>query len=93
MTDGRPKSPFAATRWSAVQRARRDSEQGRAALAELCEAYWEPVFRTLRRQGTSDDDAREATQAFFAWILSGGRLAGADPEKGRFRSYLLVFCR
>ena len=33
--------------------------------------------------------AGEEAQAFFAHLLEGGRLAGAESERGRFRSYLL----
>lgn len=80
---------FAPTRWSLVSRARGDSPEARAALADLCEAYWQPVFRVLRRSGHDDDSAREVAQDFFAHLLAGGRLDAADPARGRFRSYLL----
>ena len=40
-----------------------------------------------------DDTARELTQAFFAHLLSGDRIGQVDPERGRFRSYLLVALR
>ena len=80
---------FAPTRWSLVHRARGDSPEARAALAELCEAYWQPVHRVLRRAGRDDEAARELAQAFFAHVLEGGRLDAANPAGGRFRSYLL----
>jgi len=82
-------SLFAPTRWSLVQRAKGEDPESRKALAELCEAYWPPVFRYLRGRGRTEDLAREQTQAFFAHLLEGGRLAGAESERGRFRSYLL----
>jgi RNA polymerase sigma-70 factor (ECF subfamily) len=82
-------SVFRPTRWSQVHRAQGRDEESRKALAELCEAYWMPVYHVLRRRGRSDDNAREMTQAFFAHVLEGGRLAGADPSRGRFRSYLI----
>lgn len=80
---------FAPTRWTLVERAQGDTEEGRTALAELCGAYWEPVFQALRRQGHPEESARERAQEFFAWVLAGGRLDGAEPGRGRFRSYLL----
>ena len=40
-----------------------------------------------------DDAARELTQAFFAHLLSGDRIGQVDPERGKFRSYLLVALR
>jgi DNA-directed RNA polymerase specialized sigma24 family protein len=84
---GRPV--FSPTRWSLVLRARGESPAARAALGELCEAYWTPVFRFLRREGRDDDAARELAQEFFAHVLAGDRLSQADPTRGRFRSYLL----
>ena len=90
MTDSRsPIAGFAPTRWSLVARARGTTPEARAALSELCEAYWRPVFETLRRRHGTDDEAREWAQEFFAHVLAGGRLEGADPSRGRFRSYLL----
>lgn len=80
---------FAPTRWSLVARAQEGTDAGRVALAELCEAYWQPVFRVLCRTERNEDAARELTQEFFAFVLSGNRLTGAEPEKGKFRSYLL----
>jgi RNA polymerase sigma-70 factor (ECF subfamily) len=72
-----------------VLRARGETVEARGALSELCEAYYQPVLRFLRREGRDDDAARELTQEFFARILSRGGFEGADPERGRFRSYVL----
>ena len=80
---------FAPTRWTLVLRARGESVEARGALCELCEAYYQPVFRFLRREGREEDAARELTQEFFARLLAGGGLGAADPRRGRFRSYLL----
>jgi len=81
--------PFAPTRWTLVLRARGKSVEGQAALSELCESYYQPVLRFLRREGRDDDTARDLTHDFFARVLSGDGFGGADPERGRFRSYLL----
>ncbi len=80
---------FVTTRWSCVLEARGASPAARAALGELCAAYWSPVFRFLCCEGRSEDIARELTQEFFARMLAGDSLAHADPAQGRFRSYLL----
>lgn len=91
-TDDHPRAAataFHTTRWTMVIRARGDAPEARAALGELCEAYWTPVFRFLRREGRNEDQSRELTQEFFARFLAGGGLNRADPAKGRFRSYLL----
>jgi len=80
---------FAPTRWTLVLQARGETAEARGALSELCEAYYSPVFRFLCREGRDDDTARELAQEFFARILQRGELGGADPARGRFRSYLL----
>jgi len=72
-----------------VLRARRGSAEGRAALSELCEAYYQPVLTFLRCEGRTDDVARDLAHDFFARILSGKGFEAAAPERGRFRSYVL----
>ncbi len=84
-----PSNAFAPTRWTLVLRARGETPQARLALSELCEAYYQPVFRFLRREGRDEDTARELAHEFFARTLAGDGLATADPERGRFRAYLL----
>jgi RNA polymerase sigma-70 factor (ECF subfamily) len=86
-----PKDPaaFHTTRWTVVLQARGNAPEAQAALGELCEAYWMPVFRFLRREGRSEDDSQELAQEFFTRLLSAGSIGQVDPEKGRFRSYLL----
>lgn len=82
-------SAFARTRWTLILRARGETPEARAALSELCEAYYQPVLRFLYREGRQEDAARELTQEFFARVLAGSGFDEADPERGRFRSYLL----
>ena len=72
-----------------VLRAKGDSPEARAALSELCGAYCEPVLRSLRSRGFEEEHARDLCQEFFAHVLRGHHLDGADPRRGRFRSYLL----
>jgi DNA-directed RNA polymerase specialized sigma24 family protein len=80
---------FRTTRWTQVRRAKADSAEGRGALAELCDAYYEPVVAFLRCELRDADAAREMTHEFFAEVLGGGAIAHAEQERGRFRSYLL----
>lgn len=82
-------SPFQATRWTLVSRSRGGDASAKAALSELCAAYYEPVVVFLRREGRGDDAARELAHGFFAGLLEGGALRNADEQRGRFRSYLL----
>lgn len=59
------------------------------ALEELCRAYWYPLYAFVRNRGYSPTDAEDLTQAFFARLIETRGFASADPERGRFRSYLL----
>ena len=80
---------FQPTRWTLVLRARGDSPEARAALSDLCAAYYEPVFDFVRRHAADEDSARDLTQEFFARLLARNSLGSVDPQRGRFRSYLL----
>jgi RNA polymerase sigma-70 factor (ECF subfamily) len=82
---------FANTRWSVVAAAGQGgSPESQEALATLCEMYWYPLYAYARRRSRSAHDAQDLTQAFFAELLEKGYLQAADPERGRFRSYLLT---
>jgi RNA polymerase sigma-70 factor (ECF subfamily) len=88
---GAGRGRFNTTRWSVVLAAGADpSEQAERALAELCEGYWYPLYAYVRRRGYDADAARDLTQAFFAKLLEKNGLTSADPERGRFRSFLLA---
>jgi len=82
---------FATTHWSVVVEAgQQESAQSRAALEQLCRAYWYPLYAYVRRKGHSPDDAQDLTQEFFARLLAKNYLAGLDRRKGKFRSFLLA---
>jgi DNA-directed RNA polymerase specialized sigma24 family protein len=83
------RDDFRTTRWTQVTRAKAESPEGRRALAELCEAYYEPVAAFLRFEVRNEDGARDLAHDFFVNLLEGGALANAARERGRFRSYLL----
>jgi DNA-directed RNA polymerase specialized sigma24 family protein len=87
--DGR----FPTTRWSRVVAAGdRASPAADEALAELCAAYWFPLYAFIRRKGNDPDRALDLTQGYFARLLQGGTVSAADPALGRFRSFLLADC-
>jgi len=82
---------FTTTHWSVIARAgRSDSPQAQAALSELCQAYWYPLYAYIRHQGYSPEDAQDLTQDFFARLLAKKVHAAARPERGKFRSFLLM---
>ncbi len=81
---------FRTTHWSAVLAAAQSPDaQAAHALTALCRAYWQPVYAHVRRQGHGAEAARDLTQEFFARLLEGQWLRPADPQRGRFRSFLL----
>jgi RNA polymerase sigma factor (sigma-70 family) len=82
---------FASTHWSLVlaagQRALPASAQ---ALETLCQTYWYPLYAYARRRFGDIATAQDHTQDFFARLLEKNILAVADPERGRFRGFLLT---
>jgi RNA polymerase sigma factor (sigma-70 family) len=84
-----PAHAFVTTQWTRVLEARGDSSDARAALSDLCAAYYAPVFSFVRRNSPDENAGRDLTQEFFARLLAGRGL-NADPDRGRFRSYLLA---
>lgn len=87
------KAPFPTTHWSRVIRAVAPEDPGaRAALAELCASYWYPLYAFVRRKGFGPDEAADLVQGTFAALLGRDGLAAVDPDRGRFRSYLMAAC-
>ncbi len=84
---------FATTDWSIVLAAGTDGSRKRLALDKLCRTYWRPVYGFVRRLGHDAEPAKDLTQSFFAHLLGSEFFATADPDRGRFRSYLCQSCR
>jgi len=88
------RSEFPTTSWTLVVAAGDSERQDcRDALTRLCECYWYPVYAYVRRRGYMKDEAQDLTQEFFIRILEGRYLDRADPNRGRFRSFLLNSCK
>ncbi len=84
---------FPSTHWSAVLAAGRsqaEPEIAQAALAELCQTYWAPLYGFVRGRGYSMHDAQDLTQSFFAYLIEHKIYVRVDRQKGRFRSFLLA---
>ena len=81
---------FTTTRWTLVlEAADTRSPHGREALEDLCECYWYPLYVYVRRRGYGSEEAQDLTQGFFAQFLAKGYIKAADPQRGKFRSFLL----
>src|SRR5687767_2131526 len=88
--DGMPHD-FHTTHWSIVTLAAdTGSPNSLEALEKLCRAYWFPLYAFVRRRGHDVEEARDLTQGFFAVLLEKNYVAGADVQRGRFRTFLLA---
>jgi DNA-directed RNA polymerase specialized sigma24 family protein len=85
-------SRFPRTQWSVVLRARdtREATEASKALSLLCETYWYPLYGFARTKGYSEHDAKDLTQGFFLYVLEHNLFGGADPDKGKLRTFLLT---
>lgn len=91
---GESGSAFPETHWSLVLRAgSAGATEGDRALNTLCLRYWPPLYAFLRRQGHSSHDAEDLVQGFLGRVLERADLATVGPDKGRFRTFLLVSLR
>jgi DNA-directed RNA polymerase specialized sigma24 family protein len=93
MNESVSRAGFPTTRWSQVLAAGDRAEPAaRQALAELCGAYWYPIYAFIRRKGHGPDEALDLTQDYFTRLLETGVLASADRRRGRFRAFLRTDC-
>jgi RNA polymerase sigma factor (sigma-70 family) len=92
--NGPPAARFATTHWSVVLAAGdRESAVARAALADLCAAYWHPLYAFVRRLGYDAAQSQDLTQEFFTRLLEKDYLKAVDRERGKFRTFLLASFR
>ena len=84
-------SRFATTQWSMVVSAgKKSSPDSEKALESLCEIYWFPLYAYVRRRVADANEAQDLTQSFFAELLEKNYVGAADPDRGRFRAFLLT---
>lgn len=86
----RGRYQFITTHWSVVLAAGNSAApNSHEVLAALCENYWFPLFAHVRRLGRDAENSRDLTQGFFAELLERNAVQIADPQRGRFRTFLL----
>jgi RNA polymerase sigma-70 factor (ECF subfamily) len=67
-----------------------NGDGARDALTALCETYRPPVLAYIRAHVRHGEEAEDLVQEFFALLLERHLAARADPERGRFRAFLLT---
>lgn len=91
MSEPKANRSFLTTRWTLIFQSRETQPfEENPALEALCRLYWQPAYGFCRSTGLSPADAEDATQAFFVKFLQRTGFSGADPARGRFRSFLLA---
>jgi len=87
---GGPQHRFPATSYSAIIAAASDDQQVRQrALETIVASYWKPAYKYLRiKWQTSNEDAKDLTQGFFATAIEKSYFAGYDASKASFQTFL-----
>ncbi len=94
MAEAGHSAQFPLTQWSRVVVAGdRKAPEAHAALADLCAAYWYPIYAFIRCRIHSADEAHDLTQDYFARLLEKPVIGAADRAKGRFRAFLKTDCQ
>jgi hypothetical protein len=89
---GRPVRSFATTHWTDVfAAAGKAGTRSSEALDRILRLYQTPLRIYLKRRfHLTDDDASDALHSFIERkVLQRSFLAHADPERGRFRTFLI----
>lgn len=76
---------FPATSWSLVV-----SSRNVEALGRLITIYWKPLYFFVRQHGHGNEAAKDIIQDFLTTLIERGSLSKADPQRGKFRTFLLV---
>jgi RNA polymerase sigma-70 factor (ECF subfamily) len=85
-----PSQAWPLTSWTLLHAGQDPANPERLACRNSFLArYWKPVFVFLRAKGHPPQRTEELTQGFFLHVLDKGCFRGADPDKGKFRTYLL----
>jgi len=80
---------FPTTRWSLLAQATINGDLAqRQAWTEFYRRYREPVVRFIQRQLPVPDRAEDLGQEFFLHLMENATLQRANPQRGRFRSFL-----
>jgi len=84
---------FPTTCWGRILQAGDPAApEARAALEGLCRDYWYPLYAFVRRKGHDPETAQDLVQGLFTDLLERGGFRDLQPQRGRFRSFLMACC-
>lgn len=68
--------------------------EGRSGVQELARRFWKPVYWFIRRAWSkSNEDAKDFTQDFFAWLSESDVLSRYRRERGSLRAFVKTLLR
>lgn len=73
-----------------MQSQHQSTDEGRVALAALCQRYWYPLYAYVRSLGHDFHLAQDLTQGFFERLVEKNYVGDVDPARGKFRTFLLT---
>jgi len=86
---GHVPAAFPTTGWTLIRAVQdRENAEHEPALERFARLYWNAVFCFLRVRGCPAAEAEDLTQEFFLSLLQGDWIQKADPQRGRFRTFL-----
>ncbi len=82
---------FPTTAWELVAEAKDQQHTGHfLAVNSLTSKYWKPAFYFVRVRGYSREQAEDLVQEFFLQFLERDWIRRVDPQRGRFRTFMLT---
>jgi len=88
------ESQFLTTPWTLILGSKGQSvagaDQPSQTQVRLCENYRYPVYAFIRKRCGDAEKARDLSQEFFAMVIEKKIYRKADPDRGRFRTFLLA---
>ena len=88
------ESQFLTTPWTLIlgteNRTIPGADQPSQTQVRLCENYRYPVYAFIRKRCGDAEKARDLSQEFFAMVIEKKIYRKADPDRGRFRTFLLA---
>jgi len=81
---------FMTTHWTRILGSQQTiSDTASDALNLLCTHYRQPIYHFILRRVESPEEAEDLTQSFFAGLIEKKHYRSADPNRGKFRTFLL----